>query len=114
MKELHPADACIIGILANNDRNGLTGMSRENSNNIHRLKEYHCFIKSEPLLTVIKKYFDHSNNEITVLGSKYLQKEIEIPTLELLKNEALLYALDCHQAMSIGYDISELHFRKCA
>lgn len=114
IKELHPADACAIGILANNKRNGIADASPNDSNNVRRLKEYHCFIKSDPLLTVVKKYFDHTNNEITVLGSKFLPKEIEIPTLELLKNEALLYALDCQQAISIGYDISELHLRKCA
>ena len=70
------------------------------------------FIKSNPILQVSRKFVDNENNEITVLHSSCLDKEIEIRTKDLAKNEALLYALDTFQAISVGYDASESEIRK--
>ena len=114
VRELHPADACVIGFLANKDINGLANENCYGVKNIQRLREYRCFIKSEPLLSVVRRYFDSEDNEITILKSKHFAKEIEISTIELSQNEALLYALDCYEAIAVGYDVSELHLRRCA
>src|SRR3990167_9226336 len=56
LKELHPADACIIGILANNERNGIIDSQNIGWLKMHRSKEYKCTIKSEPILEVSAKY----------------------------------------------------------
>src|SRR3990167_5020890 len=110
IKQLHPADACIIGILANNERNKIFESDFNGIKNMCRFKDHGCIFKSNPILCVSRKYFDHNNNEITVLYSPCIKKEINIPTLDLLENEALLYTLDSYQAVSVGYDISESYF----
>ncbi|HLB56759.1 MAG TPA: hypothetical protein VJK30_05470 [Coxiellaceae bacterium] len=112
VKELHPADACIIGMLANNERNNVVDTSCDGWQKMKRFKQLCCFVKSNPILNISRKYFDRGGQEITVLRSSCLDKEIEIPTVELFKNEALLYALDTFQAVSIGYDASESEIRK--
>lgn len=112
IRELHPADACIVGMLANNERNGFVDMSCDSWQKMKRFKQLVCFIKSSPILEVSRKFIDKENNEITVLHSPCLDKEIKIHTNELAKNEALLYALDTFQAISIGYDASECQLRK--
>ena len=112
MRELHPVDACIIGMLANNERNDVVDTSCFGWKNMKQFKQLCCFIKSNPILHIVKKYIDKDAKEITVLCSPCLNKEIGIPTVELFKNEALLYALDAFQAMSIGYDASESEIRK--
>ena len=110
--ELHPVDACVIGILANNERNGLVDTTCEGWEKMKRLKHDYCFIKSKPILRVSKKYFDRHGHEITILYSPCLKQEIKISTIELSKNEALLYALDPLQAISVGYGASESYLRK--
>ena len=112
IKELHPADACIIGMLANNERNGLIDKSCNGWQKMKRFRQLCCFVKSKPILHVSKKYFNAFGKEITVLHSPCLDKEIEIPTIDLFGNEALLYAIDSFQAVSIGFDASEFHIRK--
>ena len=112
VKELHPADACIIGMLANNERNNIADTSCDGWQKMKRFKQLCCFVKSNPILNISRKYFDRCGQEITVLHASCLDKEIEIPTIELFKNEALLYALDTFQAVSVGYDASESEIRK--
>ena len=107
LKELHPADACILGILANNERNGIIDHNYVGWRQMNRSKEYKCIIKSEPILEVSRKYTNQDADEIIVLHSKFSNKEIEISATELCKNQALLYALDSSQTISIGYDASE-------
>lgn len=60
---------------------------------------------------VSSKYINQQSDEIVVLRSKFLNKEIELPATELCKNQALLYALDSFQAVAIGYDVSESFIR---
>lgn len=112
VRELHPADACIVGMLANNDRNGVIDIYCDSWQKMKRFKQLMCFVKSNPILQISRKFFDSENNEITVLRSPCLDKEIQIKTQDLAKNEALLYALDAFQAVSIGYDASESEIRK--
>ena len=112
VRELHPADACIVGMLANNERNGVIDTYCDSWQKMKRFKQLVCFVKSNPILQVSRKFVDKENNEITVLRSACLDKEIEIMTKDLAKNEALLYALDTFQAISIGYDVSESEIRK--
>ena len=112
IQQLHPADACIIGILANNERNHIFDADFNGIKNMRRLKDHRCFVKSNPILRISRKYFDQNKNEITVLYSPCIDKEINITTIDLLNNEALLYAIEPFQAISIGYDVSESFFRK--
>lgn len=107
IRELHPADACMIGFLANTERNSTGKLNYQ----LNLVKNYSCATKTTPILKIIKKYFDKGDREVTVLYSPLLKKEIRIPTLELVKNEALLYALDPFQAISLGYDASEIFLR---
>ncbi len=111
LKELHPVDACLIGILANNERNGILNKESVGWQKMGRSKEYRCFIKSDPILEISRKYSNKEGNEIVVLRSKFLSNEIELLSTELCKNHALLYALDSLETVSLGYDISELFIR---
>ena len=77
LKELHPADACILGILANNERNGIIDHNYVGWRQMNRSKEYKCIIKSEPILEVSRKYTNQDADEIIVLHSKFSNKEIE-------------------------------------
>lgn len=112
VKELHPADACFIGILANNEINKLVDVNCDGWQKMKKLREHNCFIRSGSILKVHKRYFDKEGKYITVLRSPSLAQEIEIPTVELSKNEALLYALDHFEAISVGYDASESYLRQ--
>lgn len=98
-------------MLANNDRNGVVDTYCDSWQKMKRFKQLVCFIKSNPILQVARKFVDSKNHEITVLRSPCLDKEIQIKTQDLAKNEALLYALDTFQAVSIGYDASESEIR---
>lgn len=109
LKELHPLDTCMLGILANNERNGLIDNSRLHK--IQRLKNCKCLIRSEPILKISGKYMDEHGIEITTLYSAILNKEITIPTIEIIKNQALIYSLDNMEAISIGYNFSEQYLR---
>ena len=113
LKELHPADACILGIIANNERNGVINKEHLGWNKMSRSKEYDCFVKSPVILEVVKKYHDSIGNEMVILYSKVLNKEIKINAIDLCKNQALLYALGSFQALSMGFDASELIVRNC-
>ncbi len=112
INELHPLDACIIGILSNNARNGVFDKRNSGWQNMKRLNHNCCFIKNKPVLQVVGHHFNSHGNEMTVLKCLYLNKEIIIPTIDLSNNPALLYALDSSQAVSIGYDASESHMRQ--
>jgi hypothetical protein len=108
--QLHPLDACLIGIFANNERNGIIDKNISGQK-MHRLKEYKCNVKSEPILQIRDKYIDQSEKETVVLYSKILNKSVNISINELFKNQALLYAIGSNQAISIGYDVSESFIR---
>lgn len=112
VKELHPVDACSLGILSNNERNGIVDTSCNGWKKMKRVRQRYCFIKCKPILQIVKKYFDSEGREITVLFSSFLKKEISMQTVDLSKNEALLYALDAVQAISVGYGASELYIRR--
>ena len=107
LKEINPFHAFIIGILANNERNGLIDTKCIGLKNMNRIKDCYCNIKSPAPLEVYGSYIDNNNNKITVLKSKLLGKTIEMLTTELYKNQHLLYSLDSLQAVSIGYEASE-------
>ncbi len=110
--ELHPNDAFVIGLLANNDRNGIIDDNIVGWRKMRRSKEYFCFIKSEPVLEISKKTITDAGTEAIVLHSKYSDKYMEIPMIDLCKNQALLYALDSYEALSVGYDVSEIYARR--
>lgn len=111
LKELHPADACIIGLLANNERNERADIDCIGWRKMRRLKEATCFIKTKPILKIEKTYINEDDVEMLVLGSEFFDKEIEISAIDLCKNQALLYALDGLQAIGVGYRASELMLR---
>lgn len=108
LDELHPVDACILGIIANNERNGLISESHSGRHNMQRSKGYNCLNKSTAILEVVKKY-SSDKNDMVELYSKILNKEISIHKIDLCKNHDLLYALGSLEALSIGFDTSE-HF----
>jgi hypothetical protein len=110
LMELHPYDVCIIGILANIEREGILIKDTRWAKKIC-LKEHECIVKSPPILEIIKKYTNKLGNETITLYSKFLRKKIEIPITELCQNQSLIYALDNFQALSLGYDIGELLIR---
>lgn len=112
LRELHPLDACILGLIANNERNGIINANAIGWRKMTRSKGYKCFTKSNTILDVSKKYINKDGVEIIVLYSTNLKREIEISAIDLCKNHALLYALGSFQALSLGYDISELFVRK--
>lgn len=112
LQELHPIDVFLIGVLANNERNGLVDHGITGWKKMIRLKDYRCFVKSDPILDITRKYFDKSGSEIIVLFSKLIEKEITISIRELCNNLALVCAIDGFQAISIGYDVSEAYIRE--
>ncbi|HLB43181.1 MAG TPA: hypothetical protein VJN02_10145 [Gammaproteobacteria bacterium] len=112
LKELHPLDTCTIGILANNERNGVINKNNIGWKKMIRSKECHCFVKADAILEISGKYLNSQGLEMAKLHSRILHKEIEVPVLELCKNQALLYALGSIQAISLGYDVSESIIRK--
>ncbi len=107
LRELHPYDNCILGILANEERNGNINIQYTGVKNMCRLRDHQCIIKSEPALRIIKTYANNEGIEITILEAKYLGKQLEIPTIALSENQALLYALDQFEAISVGFNASE-------
>lgn len=114
LKELHPMDACIIGIIAHNEQNGIINKKYTGWKKMCRIQETKgfCFIKSEAVVEIVQTYTNEDDREITVLKALHLKKRMEIPTRELCKNQALLYALNSLQAMSLGYSASECVFRE--
>ncbi len=108
LSELHPFDAFIIGVLANNERNEVNVQENIGWMNMKRLKEYQCKIKSFPILEVHGQFINHNGDKIIILRSKFLNKKFQVPLEDLCQNPALLYAIDSYQAIGIGYYISEL------
>lgn len=107
IEELHPIDACIAGILANDNRNGFVDSNIFNTGRFNRIKEYPFHEKEDPFLAIAGKYTNSHGDEIIVLYSKNLNREISIPVKDLFANKALIYALNSVQAASVGYQISE-------
>lgn len=112
LKELHPLDTCVLGILSNNERNGIVNEHTIGWRKMQRSKNCICPIKSDPILKISGKYINSRGIEITSLYSRTLNKEIDIPTADLAKNQALLYSLDSIEAITIGYNVSEEYLRK--
>lgn len=112
LQELHPIDVFFIGLLANNERNGMVEDGITGWKKMSRLKDYRCFVKSEPILDISRKYYDGSGVEMIVLFSRLIKKEITISISELCNNLALICAIDAFQAISIGYDVSESYLRQ--
>ena len=56
LRELHPVDACLIGIIANNERNGIVNKDRCSLQKMYRFRDFACFIKFDSLLTISKIY----------------------------------------------------------
>ena len=111
LRSLHPLDACIIGILSNNERNGIIDKDASGWKKMQRLKSCYCFTRTNPILKISGKYTDSMGVEITTLHSEILNKEIQISTIELAKNQALLYSLNSFDAISVGYNISEQYIK---
>lgn len=112
LKELHPLDTFIIGVLANHERHDDIRLEKDfEQMNMQRLKEYRCKIKSLPILEVNGQFIDRNNKKIILLRSKLFNKEFQVPLEELCQNQALLYAIDSNQAIGIGYFISEFFSR---
>ena len=107
LKEIHPFDAFIIGFLANNERNGIMDKSCIGIKNMNRTKDYSCFKKYDPILEVISTYYNENNIKITILKTKFLNKNIEVSSKELCINHYLLHSMDSLQALAIGYETSE-------
>lgn len=107
LKEIHPFHAFILGILANNERNGIVNKENVGLKNIRLIKNCPCNTKFSPLIDVFGTYIDENNNKITILKSRLLNKKIKILSSELYKNQHLLNSMDSLQAVSIGYEASE-------
>lgn len=107
LKELHPFDAFIIGILSNNERNGIIDKNCLGLKNMNRTKDYNCNTKYTPLLEVRGVYYNEQNVKITILKSKLLNKQIEVSSADLCNNQYLIYSIDSLQALAVGYETSE-------
>lgn len=107
LKEIHPFDAFIIGVLSNNERNGIIDKNCIGLKNMKRTSDYYCNTKYPPVLNIIGAYFNEENIKITVLKSRFLNKQIEISSAELCKNHYLIHSIDSLQALAVGYETSE-------
>lgn len=111
VKKLNPVDACIIGILANNERNKMHDTTYIGIKNMQRLKNNRNTCRFNPILRVTKTYINQNDQEVTILYSAVHGKEIEILSIDLIKNKAFIYALDSLQALSVGYSARESQLR---
>lgn len=111
LTELHPLDVFFIGVIANNERNGIVEEGIIGWKKMVRLKDYRSFVKIDPILYVSSKYYDSSGSEIVVLCSRLIKKEITISISDLCENLALICAVDGFHAISMGYDVSESYIR---
>lgn len=112
LKEIHPFDAFIIGVLSNNERNGIIDKNCLNFRNMNRTKDYYCNTKFSPVLEVIGAYYNEHNVKITILKSKFLNKQIEVSSTELCNNQYLIHSIDSLQALAVGYETSEAFIQK--
>jgi hypothetical protein len=107
IEDLHPLDVCLIGILANDERNNDTIDQRMRDGKVVQIRHYHCYIKSKPLLTISETNFYDNGEESLKLKARYFSREITITASDLLRNEALMYALDPEHALRLGFGASE-------
>ncbi|MDO8954595.1 MAG: hypothetical protein Q7V63_07080 [Gammaproteobacteria bacterium] len=109
---IHPVEACVLGSLASKESLGCIVFTKQDWDEMKKLMHSAPQEKSQEPLTVIAQYYSiDKNTEITVLKSTHTKKEISIPTIELAKNPALLYALDSFQAISIGYTAGQMEYK---
>lgn len=107
LKEIHPFDAFVIGVLSHNERNGIIDTNCIGLKNMNRTKDYYCNTKILPILEVCGAYYNDKNIKITLLKSKFLNKQIEISSPDLCKNHFLIHSIDSLQALAVGYETSE-------
>ncbi len=107
VRELSPIDSCILGVLANSEKNGKPDTAVYNLKDMIRLKSRNSIIKYKPILNIIKKSYDKNDCEIITLYSLIHDKKIEISAIDLLKNYALLYSINSLEALAVGYSASE-------
>lgn len=112
IESMSPIDACIIGILANNEHHGIIEDQTSSYKNMKRMQHSHAFQSSDQLLKITRSYNTETGNTICVLASKFVEKEIHIPVERLYNNFALLSALQHADAIKVGYEISEEYQRK--
>lgn len=83
---MSPIDACIIGILVNNERHGIVESQSNSYRKMRRIKHQHTFDKSESLLKIVRSYMTDTGATIVVLASRFVQKEIQMPVEDLYNN----------------------------
>ena len=112
IESMSPIDACIIGILANNEHHGIVEDQTSSYKNMKRMQHSHVFHSSDQILKINRSYTTETGSVICVLASKFVEKEIHIPVDRLYNNYALLSALHHSDALKVGYEISEEYQRK--
>jgi hypothetical protein len=111
ISRLHPLDAMIIGIIANNENNRI---KNDCAGLINAKKFRNPFLinrSSRNIFRTVAKRFE-AQEEIITLQSKDQQKTITISIQELLKDDALVSSINPFDALAIGYDISDMLYRR--
>lgn len=107
IRELHPLDASILGVLANFENHGIFKQKFFYSNQINYFIAESNLKKILPLFKISRKYFLPDGTKIISLVDTSMNHTIEISSLELFDNDKLLSAMDSFDAISLVYDVSD-------
>jgi uncharacterized membrane protein (GlpM family) len=105
LRNLHPIDLCIIGVLAN-----LSSDMLQDANNETPVPVSDDFLmtKVNPLLEIVGRNYAEEE-ELISLKLKPLNKTIIISASELYQNKKLINALKYQDAISLGFSVSIPH-----
>ena len=114
IKELHPIDACILGVLVNQQNNGFFDEACNSLRKMNRFKDHACFYKINQLLEITKKFISQNGIEAMIIKSNHHQKEFLITIEDIWRKRELLHGINSLQAIEVGYNISEYFIQKNA
>ena len=114
INEICPSDACILGIVASHENNGLVDKSHTGWENMLYVRDFCYHHKPESLLTVTKRDYLSNGDIMTTIYSPELNKRIEIDAISITNCRQILNNLCSFEALSIGYCASEVELRKQA
>ena len=103
LKEIHPIDAYIVGIIYGLYRNK-TVVQADVMSFFTGYNSYHMI---DPHLFVSTQCMDDNDIDVIILKSKYSIKTFKVPLLELHNRPYLLNAIGGSEASKLGFLISE-------
>jgi hypothetical protein len=107
LNELHQIECCLLGMLANNQRNDVIYSNYIGLANMKRLQNTNYLRNHKPLLEISSQYVNNFNEDIVVLKPKYANNLLPFKILDLINNDDLLSNLSKQDALSIGYTASD-------